>query len=56
MFMHRDDGGYWLKHRGTRNYLLVRTDGTPVVIVGGPGEPFLGGFYGNSEQIEGALC
>ena len=49
MFMHRDESGYWLKHRGTRNYLLVRADGTPAVIVGKPGEPFLGGFFGDAE-------
>lgn len=50
MFMHRDDHGYWLKHRGTRNYLLVKDDGTPIVIVGKPGESFFGGFYGDAEQ------
>lgn len=48
MLMHSDAEGHWLKHCGTRNYLLVRRDATISVIVGKPGEAFLGGFYGDA--------
>jgi len=48
MYMYSDDEGHWLKHRGTRNYLLSRRDGTVAVIVGEPGEAFFGGFYGDT--------
>jgi hypothetical protein len=48
MLMYSDADGHWLKHRETRNYLLVRRDGTIAVIVGKPGEDFLGGFYGEA--------
>ena len=47
MYMYSDDDGHWLKHRATRNYLLVRRDATVVVIVGKLGEEFFGGFYGD---------
>lgn len=48
MLMYSDAEGHWLKHRGTRNYLLVRRDATISVIVGKPGEAYLGGFYGDA--------
>ena len=48
MLMNSDDEGHWLKHSGTRNYVLVRRDATIAVIVGKHGEPFLGGFYGDA--------
>lgn len=54
MFMYSDDDGHWLKHSGTRNYLLVRRDATIAVIVGKHGEPFLGGFYGDALSEVGA--
>ena len=53
MFMYSDDDGHWLKHSGTRNYLLVRRDATIAVIVGKHGEPFLGGFYGDAPSEVG---
>lgn len=51
MYMFRDEQGWWLKHRGTRNYLLSRSDGTVAVIVGKPGEEFFGGFYGDAPDV-----
>ena len=48
MLMHSDAEGHWLKHRGTRNYLLVHGDASVAVIVGKPGEEFFGGFYGDA--------
>lgn len=48
MYMYSDDEGHWLKHRATRNYLLVRRDATVAVIVGQPGEAFFSGFYGDA--------
>lgn len=52
MYMHSDERGHWLKHRWTRNYLLVQRDATVVVIVGEPGEDNLGGFYGDAPALE----
>mgnify|MGYP001608591280 CR=1 FL=1 len=39
------NGVYWLKHRVTRNYLQVE-NGLAIVVIGRPGEPLTGGFYG----------
>ena len=48
MYMYSDDEGHWLKHRATRNYLLVRHDATVAVVTSTTNEPFFGGFYGDA--------
>lgn len=50
MLMSKDGNGtYWLKHRGTRNYLCVEPDGRVWVPIGPQGpEEFLGGFFGDN--------